>query len=135
MIGIIVVTHGHLAHELIAATEHVVGRMESVRVVCIGPDDDLQQRRDDVEAAVAAVDGGDGVVIVTDMFGGTPGNLAVSLMEKGRVEVLAGANLPMLIRLAEARDDMSVSDAAEAAREAGRRYISVANGAARGGFA
>ena len=127
MIGILVVTHGQLATELLAATEHVVGDMERARAVCIGPDDDLEQRRADVQTAAEAVDDGDGVVIVTDMFGGTPANLAISLLEKGRVEVLAGANLPMLIKLAEARDTMGVADAAEAAREAGCRYIAVAS--------
>jgi PTS system mannose-specific IIA component len=126
MIGIVVVTHGHLADELIAATEHVVGPMDRVRAVSIGPEDDLKERREDVAAAVAGVDAGEGVVIVTDMFGSTPGNLAVSLLSNGHVEVLAGANLPMMIRLAEARDDMSLADAAAAASEAGCRYISVA---------
>ena len=127
MIGILVVTHGKLAEELLAATVHVVGDMDGARAICIGPDDDLEQRRNDVQAASKAVDDGDGVVIVTDMFGGTPANLAISMLDKGRVEVLAGANLPMLIKLAEARETMSVADAAEAAREAGCKYIAVAS--------
>jgi PTS system mannose-specific IIA component len=130
MIGIVVVTHGRLAQELVAATEHVVGTMTAVRSVCVGPTDDLDQRRRDVKEAVAAVNGGDGVIVVTDMFGGTPANLAVTMLEKGRVEVLAGANLPMLIKLAEARASMSLADAVDAACEAGQRYIAVAG---RGG--
>jgi PTS system mannose-specific IIA component len=132
MIGILVVTHGQLAKELLAATEHVVGEMKHARAICIGPDDDLEQRRGDVRAAIEAVDEGDGVVIVTDMFGGTPANLAISFLDKGKVEVLAGANLPMLVKLAEAREDMSVADAAEAAREAGCKYIAVASRVLRG---
>jgi PTS system mannose-specific IIA component len=132
MIGILVVTHGRLATELLAATEHVVGPMEASRAVCVGPDDDLEKRRAELEAALGEVDGGDGVVVVTDMFGGTPANLAVGFMVKGRVEVLAGANLPMLIKLVESRDSMSVAEAAEAARDAGRRYIAVASQAQAG---
>jgi PTS system mannose-specific IIA component len=127
MIGILVVTHGRLAKELLAATEHVVGPLDATRAVGVGPDDDLERRREELESALAAIDGGDGVVIVTDMFGGTPANLAVGFMEKGRVEVIAGANLPMLIKLAETRATMNVADAAEAARDAGRRYIAVAS--------
>jgi PTS system mannose-specific IIA component len=127
MIGIIVVTHGGLAQELVAATQHVVGPLDRVLTICVGPDDDLEKRRAEIKAGVADVDSGRGVIIVTDMFGGTPANLAVSQMEKGRVEVIAGANLPLLIRLAEARDAMGVADAAEAACEAGRRYIAVAS--------
>jgi PTS system mannose-specific IIA component len=127
MIGIIVVTHGGLARELVAATEHVVGPLTGVRAVCIGPNDSLEERRGEVQAAVTEVDAGEGVVIVTDMLGGTPANVAVSQLRKGHVEVLGGANLPMLIRLAESRDGMSVADAAEAARDAGCRYIAVAS--------
>jgi PTS system mannose-specific IIA component len=132
MIGIIVVTHGRLANELIAATEHVVGPMDRVRAVSIGAEDDLKERRDALKIAVSAVDEGDGVVIVTDMFGSTPGNLAVSLLDKARVEVLAGANLPMMVRLAEAREDMGLADAASAAREAGCRYVTIAKRAIHG---
>jgi PTS system mannose-specific IIA component len=127
MIGILVVSHGRLAKELLAATEHVVGPLEASRAVCVGPDDDLEQRRAEVEAALAEIDDGQGVVIVTDMFGGTPANLAVGFLEKGRVEVLAGANLPMLIKIAESRESMGVAEVAEAARDAGRRYIAVAS--------
>jgi PTS system mannose-specific IIA component len=126
MIGLVVVTHGALAKELVASTEHVVGPMEGVRAVSIGPADSLEQRRNEVQAAVTAVDAGDGVVILTDMLGSTAGNIAVTQLAKGRVEVIGGANLPMLIRLAETRATMDVVQAAQTAREAGCRYIAVA---------
>ncbi|MGD2132562.1 MAG: PTS sugar transporter subunit IIA [Maricaulaceae bacterium] len=127
MIGILIVTHGRLSEELLAATEHVVGDLERARALAIGPDDDLERRRADIEKAIKAVNDGSGVVIVTDMFGGTPANLAITFLEKGKVEVLAGANLPMLVKLAEARETMKVADAAEAARAAGCKYIAVAS--------
>lgn len=127
MIGIVVVTHGRLADELVAATEHVVGPLEACSAVSIGADDDMERRRDDIRAAVNSADKGDGVVILTDMFGGTPSNLAISLLEKGRIEVIAGANLPMLIKLAEARSRLSVDELADSAVEAGKRYIAVAS--------
>ncbi len=127
MIGIVVVTHGHLADELVAATEHVVGPLDACSAISIGPDDDMEKRREDIRTAVADADQGEGVVILTDMFGGTPSNLAISLLEKGKVEVIAGANLPMMIKLAEARADSTLKDLAEAAAEAGRRYIAVAS--------
>lgn len=127
MIGIVVVTHGRLADELIAATEHVVGPLEACAAIAIGPDDDIEKRRDDIREAVEETDQGQGVAILTDMFGGTPSNLAISLLERGRVEVIAGANLPMLIKLAEARTRMPVAELAESAAEAGKRYIAVAS--------
>lgn len=127
MIGIVVVTHGRLADELVAATEHVVGPLEACSAISIGADDDMERRRDDIRAAVNAADKGDGVVILTDMFGGTPSNLAISLLEKGRIEVIAGANLPMLIKLAEARSRLSVDELADSAVDAGKRYIAVAS--------
>ncbi|PWE18149.1 PTS fructose transporter subunit IIA [Marinicauda salina] len=127
MIGIVVVTHGRLADELVAATEHVVGPLESCVAISIGPDDDMEKRRDDIREAVAEVDQGEGVVILTDMFGGTPSNLAISLLEKQKVEVIAGANLPMMIKLAEARARVPIHELAESACEAGKRYIAVAS--------
>lgn len=127
MIGIVVVTHGRLAEEFILATEHVHGPQRNMRAVCIGPDDDMEQRRKDILAAVAAVDDGKGVIVLTDMFGGTPSNLAISLMGRDNVEVIAGINLPMLIRLASVRNTMGVAAAVDAAQEAGRKYISVAS--------
>ena len=127
MIGVVVVSHGQLANELLSATEHVVGKMARARALCIGPDDDMEQRRADIRAAVEEVDSGRGVVVATDMFGGTPANLAISLLKDQHVEVLAGANLPMLIKLAEARETMSLDDAALAALDAGRRYIAIAS--------
>jgi PTS system mannose-specific IIA component len=127
MIGIVLVTHGRLADEFVAATEHVVGPQEAMRSVCIGPDDDMEQRRADIVEAVEAVDEGDGVVVLTDMFGGTPSNLAISIMDRAKVEVLAGVNLPMLIKLASVRADKDLVEAVASAQEAGRKYINVAS--------
>jgi mannose PTS system EIIA component len=127
MIGLVLVTHGRLAEEFVAAMEHVVGAQAGVRSVCIGPDDDMESRRSDIAAAAAAVDDGDGVVLLTDMFGGTPSNLAISLMGKPNIEVIAGINLPMLIKLATVRKSLGLSAAVEAAQDAGRKYISVAS--------
>ena len=120
-------THGRLADEFVTAMVHVVGPQERVATIAIGPDDDMEERRADIATAIAAVDAGRGVIVLTDLFGGTPSNLAISLMERGRVEVIAGMNLPMLIRLGSARKSMKVVDAVAAAREAGRKYISVAS--------
>jgi len=127
MIGLVLVTHGGLAVEFVTAMEHVVGPQTGVATICIGPDDDLEGRRGDIAKAIAEVDSGRGVIVLTDLFGGTPSNLAISLMETGRVEVIAGMNLPMLIRLESARRTMNVVAAVAAAREAGRKYISVAS--------
>ena len=127
MIGLVLVTHGRLAAEFISAMEHVVGPQKGVEAICIGPEDDMEARRADIAAAAGRVDGGKGVILLTDMFGGTPSNLAISLMGRDNVEVIAGINLPMLIRLASVRKDMSVAAAVEAAQEAGRKYISVAS--------
>ncbi|GMM93208.1 PTS sugar transporter subunit IIA [Qipengyuania sp. MTN3-11] len=127
MIGMIIVTHGNLAEYFIEAMEHVVGGQQQVVTVCIGPSDDMEQRRREIADGIAAVDTGDGAIILTDLFGGTPSNLAISLLDTGRVEVIAGINLPMLIRLAGARKSMAVVDAVHAAQEAGRNYITVAS--------
>jgi len=127
MIGLVLVTHGRLASEFIVAMEHVVGPQERIQAVCIGPDDDMDRRRKDIAKAIAKVDGGEGVIILTDLFGGTPSNLAISLMKSDKIEVIAGVNLPMLIRLDGARKTMDVRAAVAAAREAGRKYISVAS--------
>ena len=127
MIGLVLVTHGRLAAEFITAMEHVVGPQQAVEAICIGPDDDMEARRADIARAVKSVDTGSGVILLTDLFGGTPSNLAISLMEPGRIEVIAGVNLPMLIRLEGARKMMKVKAAVAAAREAGRKYISVAS--------
>ncbi|OAN50261.1 PTS fructose transporter subunit IIA [Paramagnetospirillum marisnigri] len=127
MIGLVLVTHGRLADELVAAMEHVVGPQPSVGAVCIGPDDDMEQRRNDILASVAKCDDGNGVVVLTDMFGGTPSNLAISIMDKAKVEVIAGVNLPMLIKLASVRHTEALADAVASAQEAGRKYINVAS--------
>ena len=127
MIGLVLVTHGGLATEFVTAMEHVVGPQERIAAICIGPEDDMETRRAEIAQAIEAVDDGAGVIILTDLFGGTPSNLAISLMKDARTEVIAGVNLPMLIRLDGARKSMSVKDAVAAAREAGRKYISVAS--------
>ena len=127
MIGMVLVTHGRLAVEFVAALEHVVGPQRNIRAVCIGPDDDMEERRKEILDNVAAVDEGDGVVLLTDMFGGTPSNLAISIMEKARIEVVAGLNLPMLIKLAELREGSNLADTVTGAQEAGRKYINVAS--------
>lgn len=127
MIGMILVTHGNLADEFVLAMQHVVGKQEAVKTVCIGPNDDMELRRAEIAKAIEEVDSGEGAIILTDLFGGTPSNLAISLLKAGKVEVIAGINLPMLIRLAKARACMSVKDAVEAARQAGRNYITVAS--------
>jgi mannose PTS system EIIA component len=127
MIGLVLVTHGRLAAEFITAMEHVVGPQERIEAICIGPDDDMERRRNDIAKAVKKVNSGKGVIILTDLFGGTPSNLAISLMRSAEIEVIAGVNLPMLIRLEGARKTMDVKAAVAAAREAGRKYISVAS--------
>ncbi len=127
MIGMVLVTHGRLADEFINALEHVVGKQEQVSTVCIGPDDDMEQRRKDILKSVAKVDQGKGVVLLTDMFGGTPSNLAISVIDKANVEVIAGINLPMLIKLASVRKASSLMDSANSAQEAGRKYINIAS--------
>jgi len=127
MIGMVLVTHGRLAVELVAALEHVVGAQPHVASVCIGPEDDMEQRRMDILESVAKVDDGQGVVVLTDMFGGTPSNLAISIMDKARIEVIAGVNLPMLIKLASVRHAENLTTAVASAQEAGRKYINVAS--------
>ena len=127
MIGMVLVTHGHLADEFVEALEHVVGPQENTATVCIGADDDMEQQRDNILKEVARVNKGDGVVVLTDMFGGTPSNLAISIMDKSDVEIIAGVNLPMLIKLASVRKTGNLGDAAVAAQEAGRKYINIAS--------
>ena len=127
MIGLVLVTHGALAQEFRAAVEHVVGPQEQMETVSIGPDDNMEKRRQDIVDAIAAVDSGKGVVLLTDMFGGTPSNLAISLLEKDHVEVIAGINLPMLIKFATIRETAALSEAVLQAKEAAQKYISVAS--------
>ena len=127
MIGLVLVTHGRLAEEFRNAVEHVVGPQENFETVSIGPNDDMEKRRRDIVDAVARVDQGDGVVVLTDMFGGTPSNLAISVMEAGRIEVIAGMNLPMLIKLSSVRKGGNLAFAVEEAQAAGRKYINVAS--------
>ncbi len=127
MIGMVLVTHGRLAAEFIDALEHILGPQQNVGAICIGPDDDMEQRREDILRSVAEVDDGDGVVVLTDMFGGTPSNLAISIMKEAKVEVIAGVNLPMLIKLSDMREGHSMAEAVEQAQESGRKYINVAS--------
>ena len=127
MIGVVIVTHGGLAHEFRAALEHVVGRQTQLETLSIGPDDDMEARRGELVAAIHRVSDGSGVIVMTDMFGGTPSNLAINVMDETGAEVIAGINLPMLIKLATARKDYPLNKAVLAAKEAGRKYISVAS--------
>ena len=127
MIGLVLVTHGRLASEFITAMEHVVGPQQQIEAICIGPEDDMEARRNDIADAIGRANDGSGVIILTDLFGGTPSNLAISLMKGEGIEVIAGVNLPMLIRLEGARKTLDVKQAVAAAREAGRKYISVAS--------
>ncbi|WP_158916272.1 PTS sugar transporter subunit IIA [Caulobacter sp. S45] len=127
MIGLVIVTHGRLAEEFVAAMEHVVGPQTAVRAISIGPDDDMERRRADIVEAAKAVDSGEGVILLTDMFGGTPSNLAISAMDEARAEVIAGLNLPMLIKLASVRGRESLQACVAQAQDAGRKYISVAS--------
>jgi len=127
MIGLIIVTHGNLAREFVAALEHVVGPQQQIAAISIAPNDDMEERRNAIIAAVKKVESGDGVIILTDMFGGTPSNLAISVMDSGSVEVIAGVNLPMLVKLARVREEVALADALKQAQEAGRKYIHVAS--------
>lgn len=127
MIGMVLVTHGRLAEEFKSALQHVVGPQDQCETVSIGPDDDMEVRRQDIVDAAQGVDVGDGVVILTDMFGGTPSNLAISVMQNREIEVIAGVNLPMLVKLARVRGEMNMRDAVREAQDAGRKYINVAN--------
>ena len=127
MIGLVLVTHGKLAVEFRAALEHVVGPQPQLEAITIDPEDDVEERRRDIIAAVKRVDTGDGVAILTDMFGGTPSNLAISVMSQPKVEVLAGINLPMLVKLAKVRDECPLAEAVTAAQEAGRKYVTIAS--------
>ena len=127
MIGMVLVTHGALANEFKSALEHVVGPQDFVETVAIGPDDDMEQRREDILNSVDRADQGQGVVILTDMFGGTPSNRAISIMQQREVEVIAGVNLPMLVKLARIRGDLDIKAAVNMAADAGRKYINVAS--------
>jgi len=132
MIGMVLVTHGRLADEFVAATEHVVGPQECIRAISIGPDDDMEQRRTEIVQAAEEVDTGNGVILLTDMFGGTPSNLAISLLDRANVEVIAGMNLPMLIKLVKVRQEDDLQDAVAKAQESGRKYINVASNLLQG---
>ena len=127
MIGMVLVTHGRLAEEFVRALEHVVGKQEAIAAICIAPDDDMEKRRAEIMEAIHKTDTGGGVVLLTDMFGGTPSNLAISIMERAKVEVIAGINLPMLVKLAKVREDATLAQAAAMAQEAGRKYINIAS--------
>jgi mannose PTS system EIIA component len=127
MIGLVLVTHGRLAEDFRKAVVHVVGEQEAIAAICIEAEDNMQMRRDDIVAAIAEVDRGAGVILLTDMFGGTPSNLAISVMEPGRIEVLAGLNLPMLVKIARARVTGDIASTLKAGHDAGRKYINIAS--------
>ena len=127
MIGLVLVTHGDLALEFISAMQHVVGKQDKVEAVCIGPEDDMEMRRTEILDKVSKTDGGKGVVVLTDMFGGTPSNLAISIMDRANVEILAGINLPMLIKIASLRKEKNLKETVAGAKEAGIKYINIAS--------
>lgn len=127
LIGLVLVTHGNLALEFISAMQHVVGKQENVAAVCIGPEDDMEMRRQEILDKVSEVDSGAGVIVLTDMFGGTPSNLAISIMDRANVEIIAGVNLPMLIKIATLRKEKNLKEAVSGAQEAGKKYINVAS--------
>lgn len=127
MIGIVLVTHGNLADEFLSAMQHVVGPQTQIQTACIGPNDDMSSRREDILAKVQEVDSGEGVIVLTDMFGGTPSNLAISIMDKANVEVIAGINLPMLVKLDTLRKEKNLKEAVNGAKEAGIKYITIAS--------
>lgn len=127
MIGIVLVSHGEIASAFKKAVEHVVGAQEQFQTICIEADDDMERRREDIVNAIKEVNTGQGVVVVTDMFGGTPSNLAISLMEPGNIEIIAGMNLPMLIKLAKVRESKEMSVVLSCSSEAGKKYINVAS--------
>ena len=127
MIGLVLVTHGNLALEFISAMQHVVGKQEQVEAVCIGPEDDMEMPREEILKKAGEVNSGNGTIVLTDMFGGTPSNLAISIMDRAPVEIIAGINLPMLIKLASLRKDKSLKEAVEGAQEAGKKYINIAS--------
>lgn len=127
MIGIVLVTHGNLADEFLSAMQHVVGHQEQIATACIGPNDDMNERREDIMAKVKSVDSGEGVIVLTDMFGGTPSNLSISIMDRAHVEVIAGINLPMLVKLNTLRKEKDLKAAVTGAKEAGIKYITIAS--------
>jgi PTS system mannose-specific IIA component len=127
MIGIVLVTHGNLADEFLSAMQHVVGRQQQIATACIGPNDDMNERREDILNKVNDVDSGEGVIVLTDMFGGTPSNLAISIMDRANVEVIAGINLPMLVKLDTLRKEKNIKEAVMGAKEAGIKYITIAS--------
>ena len=127
MIGLVIVTHGRLADEFVAALEHVVGPQKMIETICIGPDDRMDNRRQDILDAVARADTGTGVIVLTDMFGGTPSNLAISILKEAKIEVIAGVNLPLLVKLAGVRKTADLETAVKEAYAAGRKYIKLAS--------
>ncbi|MGN0913411.1 MAG: PTS sugar transporter subunit IIA [Alphaproteobacteria bacterium] len=127
MIGLVLVTHGNLALEFISAMQHVVGKQEQIAAVCIGPEDDMEVRRAEILKKVKEVDSGSGTILLTDMFGGTPSNLAISIMDQAKVEIIAGINLPMLIKIASLRKEKNLKETVEGAQEAGKKYINIAS--------
>ena len=127
MIGLVLVTHGNLAKEFLSAMQHVVGAQQQVDTVCIGPEDDMEMRRKEIMEKVNQTNSGEGVILLTDMFGGTPSNLALSVMDRANVEILAGINLPMLIKIASLRKDKNLKDTVDGAQEAGKKYITAAS--------
>ena len=126
-IGIVIVTHGNLGAELLKVLEHVVGHQEKIEVVSIGPEDDMEETRLNILKSVDEVNCGKGAIVLTDMFGGTPSNLAISIMESSKIDVIAGINLPMLVKLTSVRSTLTFTEAVDQAKEAGQKYIMTAS--------
>ena len=127
MIGIIIVTHGNLALELKSAMEHILGVQKNIEIICISSDDDLDERKNDIEGSIKKIDNNNGIVMLTDMFGGTPSNLAISFLKTGKIEIISGVNLPMLVKLIGLRDSNDLNGVAQETKNSAQKYISIAS--------
>lgn len=127
MIGIIIVTHGNLALELKSAMEHILGVQKNIEIICISSDDDLDERKNDIEGSIKKIDNNNGIVMLTDMFGGTPSNLAISFLKTGKIEIISGVNLPMLVKLIGLRDSNDLNEVAQETKNSAQKYISIAS--------
>ena len=127
MIGMVIITHGNLALELKAAMEHVVGLQKNTEIISINPDDDLETKKEDIAKSIKKVDNNSGIIILTDMFGGTPSNLAITFLIPKKIEIISGVNLPMLVKIVELRDSKNLLEVIGAGKDAGQKYISIAS--------
>ncbi len=127
MIGVVLVSHANIAKEMLNVIEHIVGPQDKILAISIFPNDDMKKKRTEIVESVKKVESGKGVIVLTDMFGGTPSNLAISVMEDEKIEVVAGVNLPMLIKMMSVRDKKSIKELIKISQESGRKYINVAS--------